>query len=151
MESTFSMEKFPHFAVGFWWKNQDASRARIFSWSALDANASFAFENKENVLKVSLKPKQILEFSVLLNIENLDLGELNQRSLQLRLASEDRKSLTNLKLNFATGNSQGHETHFSVKLMLIDCQEKEMFTEHPLYLAVHDEDKLGSPPWECSK
>ena len=27
------MEIFPCFAVGFWWKDQDASRARIFSWS----------------------------------------------------------------------------------------------------------------------
>ena len=33
MKSTFSMEKFPHFAVDFRWKDQDASRARIFSWS----------------------------------------------------------------------------------------------------------------------
>ena len=33
MESTFSIEKFPRFAVGFRWKDQDASRARIFSWS----------------------------------------------------------------------------------------------------------------------
>ena len=110
----------------------------------IDANASFAFENKENVLEIALKPKQILEFFVLLNIENLDLDELNQRSPQLRLASEDRKSLTNLKLDFASGNTI-HSIHFSVKLMLIDCQEKEMFTEHPLYLVVHEEDKLGSP------
>ena len=35
MESTFSIEKFSCFAVGFRWKDQDASRARIFSWSAL--------------------------------------------------------------------------------------------------------------------
>ena len=34
MESSFSMEKFPCFAVGFRWKDQDASRARISSWSA---------------------------------------------------------------------------------------------------------------------
>ena len=34
MESTFSIEKFSCFAVGFRWKDQDASRARIFSWSA---------------------------------------------------------------------------------------------------------------------
>ena len=27
------MEIFPHFAVGFRWNDQDASRARIFSWS----------------------------------------------------------------------------------------------------------------------
>ena len=33
MESTFSMEKFLRFAVGFGQKDQDASRARIFSWS----------------------------------------------------------------------------------------------------------------------
>ena len=33
IESTFSMEKFPCFAVGFRWKDKDASRARIFSWS----------------------------------------------------------------------------------------------------------------------
>ena len=32
-ESTFSIEKFLRFAVGFRWKDQDASRARIFSWS----------------------------------------------------------------------------------------------------------------------
>ena len=31
MESTFSMKKFPRFAVGFRWKDQDASRATIFS------------------------------------------------------------------------------------------------------------------------
>ena len=35
MEITFSMEKFPHSAVGFRSKDQAASRARIFSWSAL--------------------------------------------------------------------------------------------------------------------
>ena len=35
MWSTFSMEIFPHFAVGFWWNGQDASRTRIFSWSAI--------------------------------------------------------------------------------------------------------------------
>ena len=35
MESTFSMENFLHFAVSFRWKEKDASRARIFSWSAL--------------------------------------------------------------------------------------------------------------------
>ena len=35
MQSTFSMEMFPHFAVGFRWNDQDASRARIFSWSGL--------------------------------------------------------------------------------------------------------------------
>ena len=34
MEITFSMEKFPHSAVGFRSKDQAASRARIFSWSA---------------------------------------------------------------------------------------------------------------------
>ena len=28
------MEIFPRFAVGFQWNDQDASRARIFSWSA---------------------------------------------------------------------------------------------------------------------
>ena len=28
------MEIFPPFAVGFRWNDQDASRARIFSWSA---------------------------------------------------------------------------------------------------------------------
>ena len=28
------MEIFLRFAVGFWWNDQDASRARIFSWSA---------------------------------------------------------------------------------------------------------------------
>ena len=33
MEITFSMEKFPHSAVGFRSKDQAASRARIFSWS----------------------------------------------------------------------------------------------------------------------
>ena len=33
MESTFLIEKFPHFAVDFRWKDQDASRARISSWS----------------------------------------------------------------------------------------------------------------------
>ena len=33
MKSTFSIEKFPRFAEGFRWKDQDASRARIFSWS----------------------------------------------------------------------------------------------------------------------
>ena len=33
------MEKFPCFAVGFWWKDQDASRARIFSWSGGDGSA----------------------------------------------------------------------------------------------------------------
>ena len=33
MESTFSMEKFPRLAVGFRWKDQDASMARILSWS----------------------------------------------------------------------------------------------------------------------
>ena len=33
MASTFSMEKFLRFAVGFRWKDQDASRPRIFSWS----------------------------------------------------------------------------------------------------------------------
>ena len=27
------MEIFPRFAVGFQWKAEDASRARIFSWS----------------------------------------------------------------------------------------------------------------------
>ena len=35
MEITFSMEKFPRLAVGFRWKDQDASRARIFSWSGV--------------------------------------------------------------------------------------------------------------------
>ena len=33
MESTFSIEKFTRFAVGFRWKDQDASTASIFSWS----------------------------------------------------------------------------------------------------------------------
>ena len=32
-ESTFSIERFPCFAVGFRWKGQAASRARILSWS----------------------------------------------------------------------------------------------------------------------
>ena len=36
MQSTFPIEKFPRFAVGFRWKDQDASKARIFSWSAPD-------------------------------------------------------------------------------------------------------------------
>ena len=35
MQSTFSMEKFSRFAVGFRRKVQDASRARIFSWSGV--------------------------------------------------------------------------------------------------------------------
>ena len=34
MERPFSMKKFTRFAVGFRQKDQDASRARIFSWSA---------------------------------------------------------------------------------------------------------------------
>ena len=38
MESTFSMEKFPCFAVGFQCKDQDASRVRIFSWSVKARN-----------------------------------------------------------------------------------------------------------------
>ena len=37
IKSTFSMEKFPRFAVGFWWKDQDANRARIFPGLALGA------------------------------------------------------------------------------------------------------------------
>ena len=35
MEVAFSMEKFPRSAVGFRWKEQDATRARIFPLSAL--------------------------------------------------------------------------------------------------------------------
>ena len=35
IESTFSMEKFSRFAVDFQQKDQDASRARISSWSGL--------------------------------------------------------------------------------------------------------------------
>ena len=32
------MEIFPRFAVGFRWNDQDASRARIFSWSGIQYN-----------------------------------------------------------------------------------------------------------------
>ena len=40
MEITFSMEKFPHSAVGFRWKDRDASRARFFSWSVQGCHTS---------------------------------------------------------------------------------------------------------------
>ena len=52
MESTFSMEKFSRFAVGFQQKDQDASRARIFSWSGLA-------ESKIVVCVISIKATNI--------------------------------------------------------------------------------------------
>ena len=45
MESTISMEKFTHFAVGFQWKDQDARRAtRIFSWSDQGYDLSLVYK-----------------------------------------------------------------------------------------------------------
>ena len=48
MEITFSMEKFPHSAVGFRSKDQAASRARIFSWS--EGKTEVEFETEDQVL-----------------------------------------------------------------------------------------------------
>ena len=44
------MENFPRLAVGFLWKEQDASRARIFSWSGVKSN----FHVKHNIVYVRL-------------------------------------------------------------------------------------------------
>ena len=50
MQSTFSMEKFSRFAVGFQLKDQDASRARNFSWSGCSRLASATFRHKAGIV-----------------------------------------------------------------------------------------------------
>ena len=50
-KSTFSIEKFPRFAVGFRWKGRAASRARILSWSVREQRAEVE-NNCDNVYSI---------------------------------------------------------------------------------------------------
>ena len=59
MESTFSMEKFPRFAVGVWSIDQDASRARIFSWSAHEHGAVLKQNSSTEVVDITSEVVQM--------------------------------------------------------------------------------------------
>ena len=50
---------FPHFAVGFRWDDQDASRARIFSWSAHEHGAVLKQNSSTEVVDITSEVVQM--------------------------------------------------------------------------------------------